>query len=162
MPEPQVALLLNLIDQAFDHRAWHGTNLRGSIRGLRAQDAAWRPAPDRHNIWETAVHAAYWKYIVRRRILSEARGSFPLEGSNWFIRPSGKAADDEWKKDVKLLVDSHRSMRAAVAGLTDADLKVKPKGSKVSNVDLITGIASHDLYHAGQIQLLKKLRRAKD
>jgi hypothetical protein len=159
MPNTHIALLLHLIDQAFDHRAWHGTNLRGSIRGLSPKEAAWRPAPSRHNIWETVAHAAYWKYIVRRRILSEGRGSFPLEGSNWFVRPTGKPTDEEWKKDVKLLVETHRSMRAAVAGLTDADLKVKPKGSKVSNLEIIEGIASHDLYHAGQIQLLKKLRR---
>lgn len=158
MPQNQVSLLLAFIDQAFDHKAWHGTNLRGSIRGLRCEDAAWRPAPGRHNIWETVVHAAYWKYIVRRRILSEARGSFSLEGSNWFVRPTGKPSDEEWKKDVKLLGEAHRSMRAAVAGLTDAELDVTPTGSKVSNVALITGIASHDLYHAGQIQLLKRLR----
>ena len=159
MPNPQVALLLDLIDQAFDHQSWHGTNLRGSIRGLRVEDAVWRPSPGRHNIWEVVVHAAYWKYIVRRRILSEARGSFPLQGSNWFIRPPDvKPTEQEWKQDVKLLVDTHRSMRAAVAGLTDAQLRIKPKGSKVSNLALITGIASHDLYHAGQIQLLKRLR----
>jgi Tfp pilus assembly protein PilX len=60
---------------------------------------------------------------------------------------------------VKLLIDAHRSMRAAVAGVKDAELTIKPKGSKVSNLALIEGIASHDLYHAGQIQLLKKLRR---
>ena len=162
MRDSQVSLLLDLIDQAFDHRAWHGTNLRGSIRGLRVDDVTWRPAPGRHNIWETVVHAAYWKYIVRRRILSEARGSFPLQGSNWFVRPTGgKPADTEWKNDVKLLVEAHRSMRAAVAGMTDAQLKVTPKGSKVSNAAIIMGIASHDLYHAGQIQLLKKLRVAK-
>lgn len=148
-----------MIDQAFDHKAWHGTNLRGAIRGLSAKDAAWRPVAGRHNLWEIIVHATYWKYIVRRRILSEARGSFSLEGSNWFTRPSGaKPTDEEWKRDVKLLVETHRSMRAAVASLTDADLNVKPKGSKVSNLALITGIASHDLYHAGQIQLLKRLR----
>ena len=160
MSQNQVSLLLTLIDQAFDHQAWHGTNLRGSIRRVSAEQAAWRPAPGRHNIWETVIHAAYWKYIARRRILSEARGSFPLEGSNWFVRPIGKLSDEEWKKDVKLLVETHRSMRAAVAGLRDTDLEVKPKGSKVTNVDLIAGIASHDLYHAGQIQLLKKLRKA--
>lgn len=161
MRDSQVSLLLDLIDQAFDHRAWHGTNLRGSIRRVRAEDAAWRPAPGRHNVWETVVHAAYWKYIVRRRILAEARGSFSLEGSNWFVRPTGNSTEADWKNDVKLLVEAHQSMRAAVAGLTDAQLKVTPKGSKVSNVALITGIASHDLYHAGQIQLLKKLRIAK-
>lgn len=159
MPKSQVSLLLNLIDQAFDHRAWHGTNLRGSIRGLHVEDVVWRPSPGRHNIWEVVVHAAYWKYIVRRRIFSEARGSFPLQGSNWFIRPPDiKPTDADWKNDVKLLVEAHRSMRAAVSGMSDAQLKITPKGSKVSNVALITGIASHDLYHAGQIQLLKKLR----
>src|SRR5215210_3129798 len=129
MPDPQVSLLLNLIDQAFDHRAWHGTNLRGSIRGLHVEDVVWRPTPQRHNIWETVVHAAYWKYIVRRRILSEARGSFALEGSNWFARPTGKPSAQEWKKDVKLLVETHRSMREAVAGVADAELNVKPSGS---------------------------------
>ena len=51
-----------LLDEAFDRRSWHGTNLRGSIRGLPRSTAAWRPAPDRHNIWELVVHAAYWKY----------------------------------------------------------------------------------------------------
>jgi DinB superfamily len=158
MSNPQVSLLLTLIDQAFDHQSWHGTNLRGSIRGLNVADAAWRPAPDRHSIWEIVVHAAYWKYTVRRRLLAEAKGSFPLKGSNWFPRPTkGKAAAEEWKSDVKLLVEVHRSMRESVSRLTDTDLPNRPQGSKVSNLTLITGIASHDLYHAGQIQLLKRL-----
>ncbi|HJS59272.1 MAG TPA: hypothetical protein VKA01_14315 [Vicinamibacteria bacterium] len=55
-------ILLGLLDEAFDKKAWHGTNLRGSVRGLDARTAAWRPGPRRHNIWELAVHAAYWKY----------------------------------------------------------------------------------------------------
>lgn len=160
MPNPQVSLLLTLIDQAFDHQSWHGTNLRGSIRGLSVSDAAWRPAPNRHSIWEIVVHAAYWKYTVRRRLLAEAKGSFPLKGSNWFPRPTkGKTAAEEWNSDVKLLVEVHRSMRESVSQLTDADLQHQPPGSKVSNLTLITGIASHDLYHAGQIQLLKRLLR---
>lgn len=161
MAHKQITLLLTLIDEAFDHQSWHGTNLRGSIRGLSAKDAAWRPAPDRHNIWEIVVHAAYWKYIVRRRFLAEDRGSFPLKGSNWFERTSGgKAGDEEWKRDVQLLIEVHRTMREAISGLRDRDLDKIPPGSKVSNLKLISGIASHDLYHAGQIQLIKKLRRA--
>lgn len=160
MPNIQVSLLLTLIDQAFDHVSWHGTNLRGSIRGLSVADAVWRPAPDRHSVWEIVVHAAYWKYTVRRRLLAEAKGSFPLKGSNWFPRPTkGKAAGEEWTSDVKLLVEVHRSMREAVSRLSDADLPHRPQGSKVTNLTLITGIASHDLYHAGQIQLLKRLRK---
>ena len=67
----QVGLLLGLIDEAFDKRAWHGTNLRGALRGIDARQASWRPGPGRHNIWELALHAAYWKYAVRRRLTGE-------------------------------------------------------------------------------------------
>ena len=112
---PEVAVLLELIDQAFDHRAWHGTNLKGAIRGISAREASWRPGPGRHNIWEETVHAAYWKYTVRRRILGEKRGSFALKGSNWFARPEGAPSEAAWKADVALLVETHKSLRAAVA-----------------------------------------------
>lgn len=152
----QVQLLLSIIDQAYDRRSWHGTNLRGSIRGLSARQAARRPRPDRHNIWEVVVHAAYWKYAVTRRLTGQRRGSFPLKGSNWFAR--GQPADDtQWRADVMLLERMHRDLRAAVAELSDADLPRRPNGSKITNEFIITGIAAHDLYHAGQIQLLKKL-----
>jgi len=149
--------LLFLVEQSYDKKAWHGTNLRGSIRGLSAREAAWRPGPGRHNIWEIVVHCAYWKYIVRRRILGEKKGSFPLVGSNWFQR-SANLTEQAWKEDVRLLELCHRSMLDAVTQLTPGDLPRKPKGSKVSNLAIIVGIASHDVYHAGQIQLLKRLQ----
>jgi len=152
----EVQQLLSIIDQAYDHRSWHGTNLRGSIRGLSVKQAARRPRPERHNIWELVVHAAYWKYTVTRRLTGQRRGSFPLKGSNWF--PRGQSENDEqWRADVVLLEKMHRALREAVANLSAGDLSRKPKGSKISNAFIITGIAAHDLYHAGQIQLLKKL-----
>ena len=160
MASSEIALILKMIDQAFDHKSWHGTNLRGSIKGINAQQAAWRPSTDRHSIWEITVHAAYWKYVVRRRLLSEARGSFPIKGSNWFERPTGRRPEEAaWKTDVALLNEMHTGMRAAIAGLEPKQLNSTPSGSKVSNLALISGIAAHDLYHAGQIQLLKRLRQ---
>jgi DinB superfamily len=158
MPDSEINILLSLIDQAFDHKSWHGTNLKGSIKSLDAEAAAWRPSSDRHNIWELVVHAAYWKYVVRRRLLGEKRGSFPLKGSNWFARPLDSGSDERtWKSDVALLIQTHGSLRDAIANLKGKDLPYIPADSKVSNLALITGIASHDLYHAGQIQLLKRL-----
>ncbi|MCP4204404.1 MAG: DinB family protein [bacterium] len=156
MPSGQLEILLAAIDQAFDKKSWHGTNLRGALRGVTHAQASWRPAPARHNIWELTLHAAYWKYAVRRRLLGEPRGSFPHKGSDWFPRPQGKSAAD-WKQDVRLLVETHRSMRNAIAGLRASDLHYVPAGSTVSNLELVSGIAAHDLYHAGQIQLLKRL-----
>ncbi len=150
-------MLLDSIDEAFGRRAWHGPNLRGSIRGLTAREAAWRPSPRRHNIWEIVVHAAYWKYAVRRRILGGKRGSFPLKGSNWFPRPFS-ADDKAWREDVALLVAEHEKMRAAVTRLAEASLSKKLSGSGSTLVRLVQGVAFHDVYHAGQIQLLKRLQ----
>jgi hypothetical protein len=150
---------LAIIDQAYNRRSWHGTNLRGSVRGVSAAQAAWRPAPGRHDIWELVVHAAYWKYVVRRRLTGERRGSFPLEGSNWFRRPL-EGTDREWRGDVALLDRMHRALRQAVERLPAARLHHAPRGSTVSNAFLLSGIAAHDLYHAGQIQLLKRLSAA--
>jgi len=153
-----VRRLLALIDSAYDRRSWHGTNLRGSIRGLRARQAAWRPAPRRHNIWELVVHAAYWKYAALRRLAGGRRGSFPLKGSNWFAR--GSAIDERaWRDDVALLDRMHRSLREAVARLSARELDRTPPGSTVSAFAMLSGVAAHDLYHAGQIQLLKRLQR---
>ncbi len=155
----RTAQLLALIDEAYARQAWHGPNLRGSLRGVGVSEALWRPAPGRHNIWEIAVHAAYWKYAVRRRILGEKRGAFPLKGSNWFLR-EGEGGAGQWAADLRLLEDQHRTMRECIAELTDRDLDRTTPGRKVSTLRMVQGIAAHDIYHAGQIQLLKRLQRA--
>ncbi len=157
MSKPEIEIVLAMIDQAFDRRSWHGTNLKGSLKGMTAREAAWRPAPGRRNAWELALHAAYWKYTARRRLLGETRGSFPLKGSNFFERPEGSPTESAWRTDVRLLVETHRKLREAIARLTPAELRATQPGSKVSNLALVTGIAAHDLYHAGQIQLITKL-----
>jgi uncharacterized damage-inducible protein DinB len=154
----EIGLLLQIVDEAYERKAWHGPNLRGSIRGLDLRELSWRPAPGRHNIWEIVVHCAYWKYAVRRRLVGEKRGSFPLKGSNWFVRPATMTRE-VWRADIALLGDMHRKMREAIAGLAPKDLNKTPCGSQVRNAAIISGIAAHDVYHAGQIQLLKRLYR---
>ena len=151
-----IDLLLTHLDEAYDRRSWHGANLRGSIRHVTAADAAWRPARGRHNIQEIVVHCAYWKYAVRRRFTGEPRASFPLRGSNWFRR--GRVDEKAWREDVGHLDDAHRRLRLVVADLDLRRLEQTPHGSSVSNRAILSGIIAHDLYHAGQIQLLKKLR----
>jgi hypothetical protein len=155
--QPVIQAALQLIDEAFEKKAWHGPNLRGTIRGLGAAEAAWRPGPGRHSVWELVVHAAYWKYAVRRRLSGDKRGSFALPGSNWFPRPD--APDEKaWAADVRLLVAEHRKLRGVIAALRDRDLDKAAAGHRTTVRVLVRGIAAHDLYHAGQIQLLKRLR----
>jgi uncharacterized damage-inducible protein DinB len=152
-----IASLVRMLEESYHRQSWHGTNLRGSIRGLTMEQLCWRPASNRHNIWEIVVHCAYWKYTVRRRLTGEKRGSFPLTGSNWFMRPVHRTAR-AWKDDLVLLEEMHRSLSAAVSTCTKSDLAKHPNGSRFTNLQTITGIAMHDVYHAGQIQLLKRLQ----
>ena len=144
------ALLANL-DYAYDLKAWHGPNLRGALRGLRAEDVLWRPAKNRHNIWEEAAHAAYWKYAARRKLTGEKRGTFALKGSNFIPAPARLDAK-AWRSLIAILDAEHRRLRAAIAALTTIDAKQRR---------LILGVAAHDVYHAGQIRLIQRLRRSK-
>jgi hypothetical protein len=144
-------LVLTLLDEGYEKKTWHGPNLKQSIKGVSAKQAAWRPAPGRHNIWEVIVHAAYWKYAVRRRIEGRKRGSFALEGSNFFLRPEpGKLNEAAWKADKKLLEQEQRALRVT---MTKALRTVR--GAK--ELRQLYGVAFHDVYHAGQIRLLRRL-----
>jgi hypothetical protein len=144
-------LVLALLDEAYERKTWHGPNLRQSLKGVTARQAAWRPGSDRHNIWEVTLHAAYWKYALRRRIAGGKRGSFALKGSNFFPRPEkGKLKETAWAADKKLLEREHRALRAAVA-----QVLLTPRAARF--MSQLYGIAFHDIYHAGQIRLLRRL-----
>jgi hypothetical protein len=142
------------LERAFDKRSWHGTNLWGSLRDLTTEEVAWRPHPDRHNIWELAIHAAYWKYRVFRLVSERPPRAFELRGSNFFTRPAGGA---DWPSDRELLPGWHRRLVDAVEEFDEGRLAERVGNDWFTFQDLILGAAGHDLYHAGQIQLLKKL-----
>jgi len=160
MAHPEIEHLLGLLDEAYNRAAWHGPNLRGSVRGLTAREAALPPRTGRHNIWEIVIHAAYWKYAVRRRLLGEKRGSFSLPGSNWFVRPKDRS-EKAWRADIRLLDREHQRLKEAVSSFQPENLDRPALGSKTLARRLITGIAFHDVYHAGQIQLIKKLLKTR-
>ena len=150
-------LLLASIDEAYDKASWHGTNLRGSLRGVTVEQAAFRFSADAHNIWELAVHAAYWKHDIFRRLTGEHAQVFPLEGSDFWVRPVA-GTEAEWKADLALLQGEHKQLRAAVASFPASRWTSKAPGKPFNFEGLVRGVAAHDLYHAGQIQLLKRLQ----
>jgi hypothetical protein len=144
-------LMLALLAEAYEKKTWHGPNLKQSLEGVTANEAAWRPGSRRHNIWEVTLHAAYWKYAVRRRIEGGKRGSFMLPGSNFFRRPEkGQLNEGAWSADKKLLEREHRALYGAAAKL----LRGAGAGKAMRQ---LYGVAFHDIYHAGQIRLLRRL-----
>jgi len=146
------AIILALLDEAFSKKTWHGPNLRQSLKGVTAKQAAWRPAPGRHNIWEETLHTAYWKYAVRRRLEDGKRGSFVLKGSNFFPRPEkGRATEAAWRTDRAILDNEHRA-------LVQTARKVLQLPRAKKHLRMLYGVGFHDVYHAAQIRLLRRLQ----
>jgi hypothetical protein len=137
--------------------AWHGgPTAVGAVRGVSARQAAWRPAPGRKNIWDLVLHVAYWNYAVRRRLGS--RGDrFPRSPANW---PRVRGVPDEraWSDDVALLRAEHDRLVEAIGRVPlKRYAEPFPGGKRWTLGELILGIAQHDAYHVGQIQMLKRL-----
>lgn len=154
----RVRLLLEVFDQAYTAPSWHGTPLKGTLRGVSVRVALWRPGPRRHCIWKLVLHTAYWKCMVRRRLLRDPTIALPRAGANWPSLP-GRSNAAAWRRDRELLDEQHRLLRRAIAALAARDLGRRGWHSKWPIKAEIYGIASHDLYHAGQIQVLKRLIR---
>ncbi len=156
---PERDLLVRLVEEGYEKKTWHGTNLKGATRRVTLAQAIWRPGARRHNIAELVVHCAYWKYAVRRRIRGDKRGSFPLKGSNWFKLPP-KPTNATWREYLSLLETEHRALLDAVATAPWSRLIDGPGGGGKKPADHLFGVALHDVYHAGQIQTLKSLYKA--
>ena len=154
----EIAQLLSAFDEAFNKRAWHGPTLLQSIEGVDEATASWRPAPRRHNIWEVVVHAAFWKHVARERLTGKTDATFPYGGRDWFACPNDARSFED---DVALLKSEHRKLRKVIVGIRRAALDKPAKGRRHHTAAFtIRGITAHDLYHAGQIQLLKTLARS--
>lgn len=147
------AHLLAALRRAFDGRSWHGPNVLGALRGLTPEEAFFRPGRGRHSVYDLVLHAAYWTYVARRRLTRGRRDSFPVKGSNFFPEPETK--DARAVRDARrLLEEEHRALVAAVEALPEETFA--SRRGKWTAEELVAGVAAHDLYHAGQIQLVKR------
>jgi uncharacterized damage-inducible protein DinB len=155
--EQRIALLLETAEFAFGRRGWHGTTLSRAVAGLKVEAARRRPGPGRHSIWELVLHLAYWKSMVRRRLTEDRSIVFPRRGANWpeLPKPADPAA---WRADVSLLRAEHRLLVETIASFPPRRLDRRTRGSRWTNAQQIHGIIAHDLYHTGQIQLIKALQ----
>lgn len=158
MNDPRLREILTLLDPPPGTRLWYGgATVLGCLRGVSADEAVWKPARERHSIWELALHVAYWKYAVRRKLETSPQGSFPRSPANWPSVPK-PANDDGWQADRALLKSEHARLVEAVRVFDPRRLdKPAPGKKRYRYADLLFGIASHDLYHVGQIQVLKRL-----
>lgn len=158
MASPPMDLLLWNLQPAPGRKNWHGgPSPVGALRGVEAEQAAWRPTPRRKSVWELALHIAYWKYAVRRHLAAGDQHRFPRSPAN-FPRLPDPADALAWASDVALLRTEHDRLVEAVRAFPARRLgAVPPGGKRWTYGEIVLGIAAHDAYHTGQIQLLKRL-----
>ncbi len=158
MTDPRLEEALHLLDPPAGERLWYGgATALGSLRGVTAEMAAWKPSQERHSIWELALHVAYWKYAVRRRLdASVPRGSFPRGPANWPAVPEDRSPKS-WKLDRQLLASENEALLGIAQALGPRQVEHRGGKGDYRNVDLLFGVATHDIYHTGQIQLMKRL-----
>ena len=155
----EIHRILDQMDRAFDGDSWHGPPLKPMLDGLSAEGASKHPIRGAHSIWELVDHLTAWNTIVNQEL---SGGSVEITPEvDW--PPVREATEAEWRRAVQKLVDARTRLRKRVEELRDDHLNERPsKRTDKSRYEMLHGIVQHDLYHAGQIALLKKALRAAD
>ena len=158
MPRDDQTETLRIADQlrrAFEGEAWHGPAVLEILEGVTAVGALARPLARSHCIWEIVLHIAVWDDAARRRMAGEVVQPTPDE--DW---PAiAETSPEAWRRTLGHLRRTHDALVAAVSALPDSRLMEKVPGKEPDYYTLyymLHGIAQHELYHAGQIALLKK------
>ena len=142
--------------RAFYGSAWHGPALVELLNDVNAVKAAARPLPNVHSIWELVLHIAAWDRAVLRRLGGEKVQLKALEN---FPRVT-VATEAAWRKAVADTKRTHDTLVNSVSRLSDARLRDRVPGKRYNFHHMLHGLAQHELYHAGQIAILKKQNRA--
>jgi uncharacterized damage-inducible protein DinB len=151
----ETARLADQIRRAFDGEAWHGDPLLEILQGVNATMAAARPIQNAHSIWELVLHIAAWDGAVLKRTGGTA---IHLSGEQNFP-PVKDTSDAAWHRAIEATKQTHTELVKAVAAFPDSRLQEQVPGKTESYYNffyMFSGIVQHELYHAGQIALLKK------
>lgn len=146
---------LNLqLKLAHQGSAWHGPSLRELLDGVTAEQAAAHPLAGAHSIWELVNHISAWERIATRRLQGEEVNEVPDEIN---FPPVTEPSEAAWQAALQQLEETNRQLREAIKQIDDAKLQEPTPGKQHPLYIELYGVLQHDLYHAGQIALLKKL-----
>jgi len=155
----EIARIIDQLEREHSGDPWHGSPLSAILQGISHREAAAKPLPDAHSIWEVVLHITGWKNEVRHR-LAGAPAAEPTDG-DW---PAiGDPSPERWIEARQKLELAHRLLVSAVKEFPEQNLFVptndhrdRALGVGVTYYELLHGIVQHDVYHAGQIAILKK------
>ena len=156
--QSEAARIADQLRRAFDGSAWHGPALLELLDDVDSATAAAKPLPNVHSIWELVLHIAVWDAVALRRLSGEK--SQPTGAKNF--PPVSKPTEAAWRKAVAATKLTHATLVKTVAALSDSRLCDRVPGKRYDFYHMLHGIAQHELYHAGQIAILKKVHAATD
>jgi uncharacterized damage-inducible protein DinB len=155
----EIDRIADQLSRAFDGDAWYGSATLDVLRGVTPAQAAHRPIPEAHTVWEIVLHMTGWLREVRRR-LRDGVARDPADG-DWPTPPA--ATEENWRFAVRALAQAHGELLEAVHAfpperLDDVlgDARDRPLGSGVSLYVLLHGIVQHNVAHTAQMAMLRK------
>jgi hypothetical protein len=142
-----------ILREGYGPGAWHGADLKAALADVSSDVAFRRPGPERHNVAEIAVHHAYCVHNVRTKLSGVDAGPFVLEGDDWFDLHD--ASRMSWPAILDLVAWEQHQLETVVSEINRGRSRSGLQDSE--RLDLVLGITCHAIYHAGQVQLIKKL-----
>ena len=152
----EVERIADQVAAGYRDGAWPSVSVRDLLRGLSPAEAAAHPVAGAHSAWEIALHLAFWHDAVRRRLGGETVDYRPEEDWPTPVEPS----EADWKAALDGLDEAHRALVDAVRALSPDKLDQPVAGRSFDVHYMLHGVPQHDLYHAGQVMLLRKAIRA--
>ena len=152
----EAACIADQLRRAFNGEAWHGDSLFEILEGVTAARAAARPIAGAHTIWELVLHVAAWDGAVLQRL---GGGAVELSDAENFP-PVTDTSEAAWRAALARVRRGHEGLVAAVVSLPDSrldDMVPGKEGAYYTFYYMLHGVVQHELYHAGQIALLKKM-----
>ena len=156
--------IVDQLTREIEGQPWHGSSLTAILDGVLAPQAAHKPSSDSHSIWEILLHMTGWKREVTRRALGHVAGE-PAAG-DW---PAvGEVTEARWRDAQADHLRAQRELLDAIHGLSDAQLAARVPGDTATSTGAglsitatLWGLVQHDVYHSGQIAILKKMAGAR-
>lgn len=149
----EVEHIIDQLERAFEGDAWHGQSLSEILTGITADQAATHPIPHVHSIWEIVLHVAAWQKAVRERLQGKPMVSLPDE-VDW--PTPGDTSEKAWFDAVELLRSEYEMLQEEALKWKERDLGETTEGQRFTVYQMLHGVVQHNVYHAGQIAILKK------
>ena len=150
----EIERILDQLRRAFEGEAWHGPSVCEVLAGVTAEQAHARPLANAHSIWELVHHIVVWESVGRRRLEGDRAQIDISSPEDW--PPADDTSEAAWEQAKAVLDRGHQALREAIARVPESRLD-EPIFEGMSTVYVtLHGVIQHDLYHAGQIAMLKK------